>query len=53
MPEDTACRAYICSKECAEFIPGPKLGRDTWPSCKTCTHSPGVHKPLVMRTTKR
>ena len=41
----TACNAYVCSRNCREFVPGRKIGRDTQPSCATCTHSEQTHRP--------
>lgn len=41
----TACNAKpACRRQCLEFIPGEKYGRDTEPSCLTCTHSRAIHQ---------
>jgi hypothetical protein len=52
--EGTFCRNTYCTEGCEEFVPGPKIGRDQWQSCATCTHSEQIHKELNYKgVTKR
>lgn len=52
---ETACNLYGgCRKHCTEFVPGDKIGRDTEPSCLTCTHSRQTHTlPTKTKKAKR